>query len=55
MSKDVVLSLVRHALTFGGGYLVSKGIIDQEQLIEGIGAISSIIAITWSVRLKIKK
>ncbi len=30
--QDLVLLLVRHALTAGGGWLVSEGLIDADQV-----------------------
>lgn len=45
--KDSILSIVRHALTFGGGVLVAKGWISEHTLPEIIGAISSLIGVIW--------
>ena len=48
MTKDMVLALVRHALTFGGGYVVAKGLLDQVMVNELIGAAMTIIGVAWS-------
>lgn len=48
MDKSVILGLVRHLLTFGGGYIAAKGIIDQAIVNEGIGALMTLIGVGWS-------
>lgn len=55
MNKDVVLGVVRHLLTFGGGYVAAKGIVDQALVNEGIGAIMTLIGLAWSVSTNKKK
>lgn len=52
MTIDIVLGLVRHALTFAGGLLVTKGLADASVVNEGVGAIVSLIGIAWSIRAK---
>lgn len=52
MSKQAILGVVRHILTFGGGILVSKGTIDEATMLEAVGAIITITGIIWSVRQK---
>lgn len=49
MSKEVVFGIVRHALTFAGGILASKGIIDAGMVETAIGAIITLGGIAWSV------
>lgn len=49
MFSQVVTLLARHALTAGGGYLVSKGLIDTGQAEILIGAGLAITGIAWSV------
>ena len=48
------LALLRHALTFLGGTLVSKGLMDEGVLNELVGAIISITSISWMIFEKIK-
>jgi hypothetical protein len=55
MNKDVVLGVVRHLLTFGGGYVAAKGILDQAVVNEVIGAIMTLIGVAWSVSNNKKK
>ena len=49
-----VIALLRHLLTFIGGTLVAKGILDSSALTELIGAIVSIISVTWMAVSKYK-
>lgn len=49
MKKEQIFGVIRHTLTFVGGLLVMKGIVDDsvvEALISGIMTITGII---WSV------
>ena len=45
--KAATLALLRHLLTFIGGTLVAKGILDATALTEIIGAIISIVSVSW--------
>lgn len=49
MKKEQVLGIVRHILTFGGGILIAKGIIDETLSQELIGATMTLIGTIWSV------
>lgn len=44
-----VLSVVRHILTFAGGYLVSKGYIDEETLGTLVGAVITVGGVIWGI------
>ena len=44
-----VLSVVRHVLTFAGGYLVTKGVLDEGTLNELIGGIITVGGIVWGI------
>ena len=48
MNKDTILGIVRHLLTFGGGYLVAKGIFDQAALDAVVPALLTVIGVVWS-------
>ena len=50
--KDKVLGLVRHALTFVGGIVVSKGLIDESLTVEVIGGLMTLIGSIWSIASK---
>jgi hypothetical protein len=52
--KDQVLGLVRHALTFVGGIIVTKGLIDENLSAEVIGGIMTLVGAAWSIFSKKK-
>ncbi len=55
MNKDRILGIVRHALTFGGGYLVSKyGSTSGVNVDELVGAAITLIGGVWSIVSKSK-
>ena len=49
-----ILGLVRHGLTFAGGYLVSSGLLDAAGLENAVGAAITLLGIAWSIYDKIK-
>lgn len=49
MKKEAVLGLVRHALTFFGGILITKGLIDESSIQEMSGSLITLIGGIWSV------
>lgn len=57
LSKEQFLGIVRHVLTFVGGFLVMKGIIDESIVTELSGAITTLVGGVWSIinKIKIKK
>ena len=54
MKKEIVLGVVRHSLTFAGGILVAKGILEQGLLTEIVGGVMTAIGGIWSVISKTK-
>lgn len=48
--KKVIGGVVRHVLTFGGGYAVAKGWLDEASLELIIGAVMAVIGMIWSVK-----
>lgn len=52
--KEQVLGLVRHALTFVGGIVVTKGLVDDALAAEIIGGIMTLVGAIWSVAAKKK-
>lgn len=50
---STILGLVRHLLTFGGGFLVAKGYVDETTLSEIIGAVITIVGGVWSALAKL--
>ena len=47
--KEQTLGLIRHVLTFVGGILVTKGLIDDATSLEVVGGIVTIVGAVWSV------
>ena len=54
MNKDQVLGLVRHAITFIGGILVTKGLASEAVSQELIGAVVTLAGVVWSIVSKKK-
>lgn len=49
MSKEQILGIVRHVLTFAGGFLVVRGKIDESTLTEVVGSLVTLAGLVWSV------
>ncbi len=49
LTKDQILGITRHALTFVGGILIMKGLIDETLLSEISGAIITLVGGIWSI------
>lgn len=54
MNDSSVKSLIRHALSAIGGYLVARGLVSTDQLPEIVGAIITIGSAAWGVWSKKK-
>jgi hypothetical protein len=54
MKKEQAMGIIRHGLTFIGGILLSKGLIQESTLAEIIGTLSTLIGAIWSVVQKNK-
>lgn len=52
--KDQVLGLIRHALTFVGGVIVAKGLVDEGMFQEVLGGIMTLVGAIWSIASKKK-
>tara|TARA_B110000014_G_C19834369_1_gene432675 strand:+ start:219 stop:377 length:159 start_codon:yes stop_codon:yes gene_type:complete len=50
--KTKILGILRHVLTFGGGYIAAKGWLPEEAMPEVIGAVMTVIGTVWSVKDK---
>lgn len=46
--------LIRHLLTFAGGYAVAKGYLDEGTMLELVGAITTVVGTVWSLWAKEK-
>lgn len=52
--KDQLLGLIRHVLTFVGGIIVAKGLVDENLSQEIIGGLMTVVGGVWSVISKKK-
>lgn len=55
MKKEQILAIIRHTLTFVGGVLITKGLIDEGVANELSGASLTLIGGIWSIIDKNKK
>jgi len=49
MTKEQVIGIVRHVLTFVGGLFVLKGYLDESLANEIIGGAITLVGTVWSV------
>lgn len=49
LSKEQLLGIVRHGLTFVGGLLLMKGLVDEAMLSEISGAVITLTGTIWSI------
>lgn len=54
MKKEQVLGILRHSLTFLGGLLVMKGVVDETTATEIIGGVITLVGAIWSIVEKVK-
>ena len=52
MNMDQVGGIIRTILAAGGGYLVSKGYLDNATMLSLVGAVVTIITGAWSIYAK---
>lgn len=50
--QEKVLGILRHLLTFGGGFIVAKGLIDESTYLELSGALLTLVGGIWSILSK---
>ena len=53
--QSAIIALLRHLLTFIGGTLVAKGLLDATALTELIGAIITLVSTGWMLVSKYNK
>ena len=53
--NEKIKGLIRHILTFLGGYLVTSGLIDEATLTEVVGGLMTLIGFVWSFLSKNEK
>ena len=49
LTKEQLLGIVRHGLTFIGGLLLMKGLVDEAILSEISGAVITLTGAIWSI------
>ena len=49
LTKEQVLGIIRHALTFVGGILVMRGIVDETIVTEIVGGAMTLTGAIWSI------
>lgn len=54
LTKEQLLGIVRHGITFIGGILVMKGLADDSLVGEIMGAATSLVGAVWSIVEKSK-
>lgn len=52
---ETILGFIRHALTFGGGFLAQAGYIASSDIELAVGAIVTLIGVVWSALAKSDK
>lgn len=55
MTREQVLGIIRHTLTFVGGILLMKGIMDEATWTELSGSAMTLVGTVWSIVDKNKK
>ena len=49
LSKEQIIGIIRHALTFVGGIVVMKGLVDESTVTEIIGGAMTLTGAIWSI------
>lgn len=49
MNKEQVLGIVRHLLTFVGGIVITKGLLDEALYTELVGGVMTLVGTIWSI------
>lgn len=49
LSKEQILGIVRHILTFAGGIVVMKGLTDETTVTEIVGGVITLTGAIWSI------
>lgn len=49
LTKEQVLGIIRHILTFAGGIVLSHGLVDQATTDTIIGSVITLIGAIWSI------
>jgi len=49
MNKEQLLGILRHVLTFVGGIVVTKGLVDESLYTELVGGVMTLVGAVWSI------
>jgi hypothetical protein len=49
LTKDQLLGIVRHSLTFIGGILIMRGLVDESTFTEITGGVITLTGAIWSI------
>ncbi len=49
LTKEQLMGILRHGLTFIGGLLIMKGIVDEAAIEEVIGGVITLTGTIWSI------
>jgi len=49
LTKEQIMGIIRHALTFVGGILVMKGLVDETTITEIVGGVMTLTGAIWSI------
>lgn len=49
LTKEQLLGIVRHTLTFVGGIVVMKGLVDESTMTELTGGLLTLTGAIWSI------
>lgn len=55
MNQEQVMGIIRHILTFVGGIVVMKGLVDEAVVLEITGGVLTLVGGIWSIIAKVKK
>ena len=54
MNKESILGIIRHILTFGGGFMTQNGIATDSEVTTGVSAAVTLVGVIWSILSKKK-
>lgn len=49
LTKEQLMGILRHGLTFIGGLLIMKGLVDEAAIEEVIGGVITLTGTIWSI------
>jgi hypothetical protein len=49
LTKEQIMGIIRHALTFVGGIFVMKGLVDETTVTEIVGGAMTLTGAIWSI------